>query len=138
MAESILERLRAGYGAWNEDDLDKTLDFLAEDVEWLTSASFPGTRPVYSGHDGFRQFWQHLHEPWDDVHVEIESYTREGEVAILRIRFHGTSKASGVSVDLPWFQAVVIEDDLIKRSALDRTVGDALEALDVGDAFPEF
>jgi ketosteroid isomerase-like protein len=134
----MLDRIRAGYGAWNEDDLDKTLAFLADDVEWLTSASFPGTRHLYRGHDGFKEFWGHLHEPWDDVHVEIESYTREGEVAILRIRFHGTSKASGVSVDLPWFQAVVIEDDVIKRSALDRTVGDALEALDVGDSFPEF
>jgi len=134
----MLDRIRAGYGAWNEDDLDKTLAFLAEDVEWMTSASFPGTRPIYHGHEGFKQFWQHLHEPWENVHVEIESYTREGEVAILRIRFHGTSKASGVSVDLPWFQAVVIEDDLVKRSALDRTVGDALEALDVGDSFPEF
>jgi len=134
----MLDRIRAGYGAWNEDDLDKTLAFLAEDVEWMTSASFPGTRPIYHGHEGFKQFWQHLHEPWENVHVEIESYTREGEVAILRIRFHGTSKDSGVSVDLPWFQAVVIEDDLVKRSALDRTVGDALEALDVGDSFPEF
>ena len=134
----MLDRIRAGYGAWNEDDLDKTLAFLAEDVEWMTSASFPGTRPIYHGHEGFKQFWQHLHEPWENVHVEIESYTREGEVAILRIRFHGTSKASGVSVDLPWFQAVVIEDDLVKRSALDRTVGDALEALDAGDSFPEF
>jgi ketosteroid isomerase-like protein len=138
MAESLLDRIRAGYSAWNEDDLDKTLAFLADDVEWLTSASFPGTRPVYRGHEGFKEFWGHLHEPWEDVHVEIESYTREGEVAILRIRFHGTGKASGVSVDLPWFQVVVIEDDLIKRSALDRTVGDALEALDVADSFPEF
>ena len=134
----MLERIRAGYGAWNEDDLDKTLAFLDDDVEWMTSASFPGTQPVYHGHEGFKQFWQHLHEPWENVHVEIESYTREGEVAILRIRFHGTSKASGVTVDLPWFQAVVIENDLVKRSALDRTVGDALEALDVGDSFPEF
>ena len=112
----MLERIRAGYGAWNEDDLDKTLAFLDDDVEWMTSASFPGTRPVYHGHVGFKQFWQHLHEPWENVHVEIESYTREGEVAILRIRFHGTSKASGVSVDLPWFQAVVIENCLLYTS----------------------
>ena len=134
----MLERIRAGYSTWNEGDLDKTLEFMSPDVEWHTSASFPGTKPVYYGHDGFREFWTHLHEPWEDVRVEIESYTREGEVAILRIRFHGTSKASGVTVDLPWFQAVVIEDDLVVRSALDRMVGDALEALDVGDSFPEF
>ncbi len=138
MAESMLERIRAGYSTWNEGDLDKTLEFMSPDVEWHTSASFPGTKPVYYGHDGFREFWTHLHEPWEDVRVEIESYTREGEVAILRIRFHGTSKSSGVTVDLPWFQAVVIEDDLVVRSALDRMVGDALEALDVGDSFPEF
>ncbi len=139
MAESLLEKIRAAYAAWNKGDLEGTLGFLAPDVEWHTSASFPGTKPVYDGHDGFREFWQHLHDPWENVRVEIESYTREGEVAILRIRFHGTSKASGVTVDLPWFQALVINaDDLVARSALDRTIGDALEALDVGDSFPEF
>lgn len=138
MAESMLERIRAGYEAWNEGNLERTLDFLAPDVEWHTSASFPGTKPIYIGHDGFKEFWGHLHEPWDEIHLEIESYTREGDVAILRIRFHGTSKASGVSVDLPWFQALVIEDDKVTRSALDRSVGDALEALDVGESFPEF
>lgn len=138
MTESMLERIRAGYEAWNEGNLERTLDFLAPDVEWHTSASFPGTKPIYIGHDGFEEFWSHLHEPWDEIHLEIESYTREGDVAILRIRFHGTSKASGVSVDLPWFQALVIEDDKVTRSALDRSVGDALEALDVGESFPEF
>lgn len=140
MAESLLERIRAGYEAWNEGDLEGTLAFLHPEVEWHTSASFPGTRPLYVGHDGFREFWSHLHEPWEKIHIEIESYTREGDVAVLRIRFHGTSKASGVSVDLPWFQVLVIdeEDDLVLRSALDRSVGDALEALDVADAFPEF
>jgi ketosteroid isomerase-like protein len=140
MAESLLERIRAGYGAWNEDDLDRTLAFLSPDIEWHTSASFPGTRPLYRGHDGFREFWGHLHEPWEGIHIEIESYTREGEVAILHIRFHGTSKASGVAVDLPWFQVLVIDEahEVILRSALDRSVGDALEALDVADAFPEF
>jgi ketosteroid isomerase-like protein len=138
MAESLLERIRAGYEAWNEGNLDRTLEFLDPDVEWHTSASFPGTKPIYRGHEGFKEFWGHLHEPWDEIHIEIESYTREGDVAILRIRFHGTSKASGVSVDLPWFQALVIEDDRVMRSALDRSIGDALEALDVGESFPEF
>lgn len=138
MPESLLDRIRAGYEAWNEGNLDRTLEFLDPDVEWHTSASFPGTQPIYHGHEGFKQFWTHLHEPWDEIHIEIESYTREGDVAILRIRFHGTSKASGVSVDLPWFQALVIDDDKVKRSALDRSIGDALEALDVGESFPEF
>lgn len=138
MADSLLERVREAYGAWNESDLDGLLAFMHSDVEWHTSASFPGTRPLYEGHDGFRDFWKHLHEPWEDIHVEIEAYEREGDVATLRIRFHGRSKSSGVDVDLPWFQVVVIEDDMVKRSALDRTVGDALETLDVGDSFPEF
>jgi ketosteroid isomerase-like protein len=138
MAEQLLDRIRAAYDAWNEGDLDRTLDFLAPDVEWHTSASFPGTRKLYRGHDGFREFWQHLHEPWEGIHVEIESYEREEDVAILRIRFHGTSAESGVDVDLPWFQALVIDDDLVTRSALDRSIGDALEALDISDHFPEF
>lgn len=138
MADVLLQRIKSGYAAWNEGDLERTLDFLHPEVEWRTSASFPGTQPLYEGHDGFREFWSHLHEPWEAVHVEIESYEREGDVATLRIRFHGRSKDSGVEVDLPWFQALVIEDDRIRRSALDRSVGGALEALNVEDAFPEF
>ena len=70
--------------------------------------------------------------------MTIEAHEREDAVAILRTGFDATAKESGVDVDLPWFQAVVIEDDLVARSALDRAVGDALEALDVSDSFPEF
>jgi ketosteroid isomerase-like protein len=138
MDNELLERIRAGYAAWNEGDLDHTLDFLTPDVEWHTSASFPGTESLYEGHDGFRRFWEHLHAPWEEIHVEIESFERDEDFAILRIRFHGRSKESGVDVDLPWFQALVLEDDKVKRSALDRSVGDALEALDISDHFPEF
>lgn len=138
MADAMLARVRAAYVAWNQGDLEGTLEFLHPEVDWHTSASFPGTQPLYQGYDGFRQFWEHLHGPWDDVHVEIETYQREDEIATLRIRFHGRSKASGVEVDLPWFQAIVIEEDRVRRSALDRTIGDALEALDVADAYPEF
>lgn len=136
--DELLERIRAAYGAWNEGDLDRTLEFLSPEVEWHTSASFPGTEPLYEGHEGFQRFWRHLHEPFEEIHVSIESYQREDNVAILRIRFHGKSKDSGVDVDLPWFQALEIEDDVVVRSALDRSVGDALEALDVSDSFPEF
>lgn len=136
--DGLLERIRAAYEAWNEGNLDRTLEFLAPDVEWHTSASFPGTEPVYQGHDGFKRFWEHLHGPWEKIHVEIESYQREEQVALLRIRFQGTGKESGVDVDLPWFQALVIEEGVVKRSALDRSIGDAIEAIDAGEAFPEF
>jgi ketosteroid isomerase-like protein len=138
MAEELIERIRRGYAAWNEGNVEGTVALLASDVEWHTSASFPGTAPLYHGHAGFRQFWEDLHEPWEQVRIEIESFEREDDVAILRIRFHGKSKGSGVDVDLPWFQVIVVVDDLVQRSALDRDVGGALEALDVSDAFPEF
>lgn len=138
MADQLLDRIREAFKAWNEGDLEGTLAYLREDVEWHTSASFPGTRPLYEGHEGFREFWEHLHSPWESIHVEIEHYERDEAVALLRIRFHGTSKDSGVDVDLPWFQALVIEEDMVKRAALDRSVGDALEALDISDSFPEF
>lgn len=138
MTDSLLERIRGGYAAWNDGDLERTLDFLAPDVEWHTSASFPGTEPLYRGRDGFRRFWEHLHGPFVSIHVEIESYQREGDVAIMRIRFHGQSRESGVDVDLPWYQALMIEDDRIKRSALDRSIANALEAIGLADRTGEF
>jgi ketosteroid isomerase-like protein len=138
MADDITQRIREGYRAWNSDDLGATLEFLDAEVEWRTSASFPGTRPAYHGHDGFREFWEHLHEPFDNVRIEIEALERDEDMALIRLRFHGRSKASGVELDLPWFQAILIEDDMVKRSALDRSPGDALEALDLAHRWPEF
>lgn len=139
MADDLLDRIRSAYAAWNEGDLEHTLDFLADDVEWHTSASFPGTRPLYEGHEGFKLFWEHLHAPFDSIHVELESYQRDGDIALIRLRFHGTSKASGIDMDLPWFQVIRIGDDeQIVSSALDRSVGDALEALDAAGLWAEF
>lgn len=138
VADSLLKRVKAAYEAWNEGSLERTMEFLHPDVDWYTSASFPGTQASYQGRGGFELFWEQLHAPWENIHVEIESYEREDDVAIMRIRFHGTSKESGVEVDLPWFQVVVVEDELVRRSALDRSIGDALETLDVADSFPEF
>jgi ketosteroid isomerase-like protein len=138
MADEIIQRIREGYRAWNSDDLEATLSFLDPEVEWRTSASFPGTRPVYHGHDGFKEFWEHLHEPFDNVRIEIESLERDEDMALIRLRFHGRSKASGVELDLPWFPTILIEDDKVKRSALDRAPGDALEALDLAHRWPEF
>lgn len=138
MPDQLLQKVQAGYAAWNHGDLDQTLAVLAPDVEWHTSASFPGTEALYTGHEGFKLFWAHLHEPFENVHAEIESYEREDELAILHVRFHGTSRTSGVEVDLPWVQALVIEDELIKRSALDRSTGAALEALGISDGRSEF
>jgi ketosteroid isomerase-like protein len=138
MTDDLLERIRGGYGAWNEDDLEQTLDFLDPEVEWRTSASFPGVEPLYRGHDGFRRFWQHLHEPWEDVHLTIESYQRAEDMALVRLRFHGRSKLSGVEVDLPWFQVLRIEDERVVASALDRTAHDALDALDASHLWSDF
>lgn len=138
MSDELLERIREGYGTWNEGDLQATLDLLDPEVQWKTSGSFPGVRKLYEGHEGFREFWEHLHAPFEAIHVELESFEREGEVALLRLRFHGKSKASGVDLDLPWFQVARFADEKIVESALNRSVGDALDALDASDLWPEF
>lgn len=138
MPDELLERIREAYRAWNEGDLQHTLDFLDAEVQWKTSGSFPGVRKLYVGHDGFREFWEHLHGPFDEIHIELESYEREGEFALLRLHFHGKSVASGVDLDLPWFQVARFDGEKITDSALNRSVGDALDALDVSDLWPEF
>lgn len=130
--------MREGYKAWNSGEIEPIIELLSPDVEWITSASFPGLKERYHGHDGFRKFWDDLRGPWEDIHVEIEGVEREENYGILRIRFHGTSKSSGVGVDLPWFQAVVMDDDKITHSALSRSIGDALEAVGGEDHWREF
>jgi ketosteroid isomerase-like protein len=66
------QTIRAGLGAWSRGDLEGTLENIAPEIEFRSSGLFPGVEPVYSGHQGFRQFWRDFREAWERISFEIE------------------------------------------------------------------
>jgi steroid delta-isomerase-like uncharacterized protein len=71
--------------AWNARNLDRLMDFYAEDAE-LEQTGFPVTR----GKDGIRNAYATLLDAMRETHGEILKHVTSGNVTAARVRVHAT------------------------------------------------
>ena len=110
--EKNVELVRQSYEAWNRGDLEWVLDHITPDYEWRTAQLFPDTEAVYSGREGFRQFWNTFREPWETLLIEVERIEPIGDDRVLALlRFHGRGR-EGVEVTLEYANLVTIENGM--------------------------
>lgn len=100
MSEDDVEKVRRAYEAWNRDDVEAALALLH--VEWRTSGVFPGLEPVYRGHDGVREFWRALKEPWEYFLIHLERVVPEADAVVALLEFEAVGKESGAKVALSY------------------------------------
>jgi ketosteroid isomerase-like protein len=79
MSQENVKIVREWIEAWNRRDLERMLDPLHPEIEWLTSGAFPGLAPLYTGHDGFRQFWSEFIDPWESFVISTDELRDRGE-----------------------------------------------------------
>ena len=128
------ELLRAGYDAWNRDDLDRYLALLHPDVRIETSGLFPDLAPEYSGRERAARFWQQLHEPWETFRVDVEHIEDDEDWAVASIRFRARGVDSGVDVDMRFGMAMRVRDGLAIEFINRRTFDEARTAVHSGPA----
>lgn len=115
-APDDLELVRRAYEAWNRDDLETFLDFLAPDFEFTTIGYFPGFEPVYRGPEGMADFWQAFKEPWETISIRVDELVQgSGGVVAARLLFEGKGKGSGVEVTLPLAHVIELRDGRTTR-----------------------
>jgi ketosteroid isomerase-like protein len=102
MSQENVERVVAGYEAFNRGDLDAVAEGLSPDFELRMPPIVPDPE-TYRGPDGMRQ----LHETWgagfDDFHVEIEEVIDAGDKVLVMAAVCGTGRDSGAEVRSPSF-----------------------------------
>jgi ketosteroid isomerase-like protein len=112
VADPELERLlRDAYAAYSAGELDRALDYFAEDALYVNppDALEQGTR---EGHPGVLAAWRALHEQFALAELEIHEI-QEGDGCLLVIgRFRGEGRASGAPVDLRMNHVVRLREDL--------------------------
>jgi ketosteroid isomerase-like protein len=112
---SAAEVARRGYSAWNTGDLEIALEYMHPDLLWVSSGVFPGLRTSYSGHQGFREFWNTFMEPWQSLEIEIEELVELDERSLLmKVRFHARGR-DGIEADLPITNHLIMRDGKLWR-----------------------
>jgi ketosteroid isomerase-like protein len=128
--ESNSEKLLGGYDAWNRNDCDAWLAYLAPDVVVSTSGVFPDLSAEYCGHGEAIRFWRQLHAPWEEFRVDVEHVEEDEEHAFAAIRFRGKGIDSGIEVDMRFGMAIRVRDDGLATHLVNRrTLDEAREAL---------
>ena len=100
-ADSIAQRLRAGYAALNDGNMSGTLDELAPDVELVLSMGGPEGTLTFRGYEGIAEWATGLGDAWRDVvfePVEIES-DASGRRALVVVKVRTRGRVSDMGLE---------------------------------------
>jgi len=87
MADTSVAVLRRFHEAWTRGDMAEVLGMVEDDVvvHPLHGALF--TKMEFRGHDGVRQWYREMTDPWDRFEAVVEDAreTPEGAMGVLRV-----------------------------------------------------
>ena len=101
MSEQNIELAREGYEAWNRGDVDWLLEHMTEDVEVKPLRGVGDFEEVYSGHEGWKKFWDGWREAWSSIEIRVERMQDMADHGVLALlTFEGVGRKSGAAVSM--------------------------------------
>ena len=101
--EEIIDRIHAGYDAFNRGDFDTAIAFVHPDVEYIPV----GGQPPIRGAEGFRAWMEP--SAFERQVVEAREITVNGDRALVRI--HAAVRGAGSGIEMEVESWVVLTHD---------------------------
>jgi ketosteroid isomerase-like protein len=122
-----VDRLRAGYEAFNRGDYETALDFMDPEVEFHRSERALDTRPL-RGLDAVRQFM--LPEVFDRQVVELDEVIENDAAGkmFVSLTFRVRGRGSGIELANHGYHVWTIRGDKAAHCQFFEDRGDALDA----------
>ena len=132
MSQENVETVRSAFEAWNAGDLDRVVELVDPELEFVPFRSQLDGAP-YVGADGMRQFARDSAEEWEYVQIVPHEFRYAGDRVLVLGRYDARGRASGVDVEFPAAWVAQLRNGRIVhlRSYSDRDA--ALEAAGLGD-----
>jgi uncharacterized protein len=129
MSEEKVERVLGAYDAWNQRDFDAVIEIVDPEIEWtmIGTTRFPGTEGTYHGHDGVREFWDLLIEPWAEFHIDVQGTRAAGDLVVAFVRFHAKAR-EGLELESPFVHLLEFSQGRVIRFRSFDNRAEALEA----------
>ena len=107
---------------------------MAEDVDWGTTGTFPGTEKSYQGTDGLVEWMGEMRSAWESFEVAIEEVIAETEaMLVIAEKLHARGLGSGVEVEMRTYGVYWYEGGKIKRRRAFTEREQALAAAGLGE-----
>ena len=95
-----VERLRAGYAAFNKREWDVFKDTLTEDVVVEQAAAVFDSAPRFEGREGVMESQRVLSEAWDDLRYEPLEFYEDGDRVLVINRFSARGHETGIPFEV--------------------------------------
>ena len=124
MSEENLELIRRGY-----EQFMATGEIRAHaDFVWDVSNLGWPDQQIYLGVEGATQFLTEWADAWEDWELEVEDYLDAGERVVVILRQRGSSKATGIPVDMRFAQVWTYQDGQAMRMQMYANPDEAIKA----------
>jgi ketosteroid isomerase-like protein len=127
MSQQIVEIVRRHTEAWNRQDLRTWLALFSAGAEIDWSRSRAPFRGVYRGHGEHEVFWDAFWSVFEDVRVEMHSFTEVGSEVVVPNTAHVRGR-DGMEVVARSTFVFTVENGQITRLRLFQERAEALEA----------
>ena len=128
MSEGNVERVRRGFAAYHDGDLEGALELWAPDAVWDWSNSVGPEAGIYRGRDEIRAFWEKYHATFEGIRFELVDVLEvEDDLLIIENVAHIRGR-DGIEVQARSTWLVTIRDGEQTRLTLYQTKQEALEA----------
>jgi ketosteroid isomerase-like protein len=115
MGEQSVDFLKGLYGAFSRGDVPTVLGGFADDIEWHEAEGMP-YGGVYRGGDAVLQnVFGPIATDVEDFAVTAEEFVGSGDTVAAVVRYTGTGKVTGRTLDAPAVHLWDIRDGKITR-----------------------
>jgi len=114
MSQQKLDVVQRIYEAWGTGDFEAGVGHLDRDVVLVIPRDFPEFG-VFVGLDGVREFMRRFLDQWDHLTIEARQLQAVGDTVLTRIVQRGKGRASGIDVEVSYFQLFTFRGDAIVR-----------------------
>jgi ketosteroid isomerase-like protein len=133
MSQDNVERVRAGYDAFNRGDAAAWLDNFEPDAELRDLPNTPGQR-FYRGHDGLRDWAESMMQAFANYRFEPQEVTEVGNFIVVAVRISARGLESGVPTDMQVFHVLKQSpNDKVQSISGFMSRAEALEAVGLSD-----
>jgi ketosteroid isomerase-like protein len=128
MSDENVELVRRAYEAFNRGDLEAMVADFVRNFEYVPTGAIPGTRHVYRGPQGWREFVGWLFDEFDDARVEIRELIETDDQVLAAACLRGRGKQSGAEASWDMFFLWTIRQGRVVHGQGFMGREDALEA----------
>ena len=128
---TAIETILAGMDAWNRHDVERVLQMIEPDAEYVPIEQ--SVMPRFTGPEGMREFFDASTEIWEEFIFTPVVFVPIADSVLVELDVTGKARGSGIEISENWAHVYTLRDGRLVRFHAFRSPEEAYAALSYPD-----